>query len=73
MTEAPRPLYAGPPQGSYGGTVQLYAVTIHSAIAQNDLDGLNSLICQAEHYLETYGDLPTLIEHLKTEIARLER
>ena len=51
----------------------LYAATLHSAVAKNDRAELDSLICQAEAYLETYGDLPTLIELLKTEIARLER
>lgn len=70
MSDAPRPLYAAPPH-SY--PTPLYAVTIHNAVAKNDLALIDSLICQAEHYLETYGDLPTLIEHLKTEIARLER
>ncbi len=70
MSDAPRPLYAVPPH-SY--PTPLYAVTLHNAVAKNDLAALDSLICQAEAYLETYGDLPTLIEQLKIEIARLER
>jgi len=66
----PRPMYAVPPHGTH---IPLYAVTLHTAVAKNDLVQLDSLVCQAEAYLETYGDLPTLIEQLKTEIARLER
>ncbi|MGB8842441.1 MAG: DUF1843 domain-containing protein [Aliidongia sp.] len=65
------------PQPAYGVASKqhfpLYAATLHSAVARNDRAELDSLICQAETYLETYGDLPTLIELLKTEIARLER
>ena len=66
----PRPMYAVPPHAAH---IPLYAVTRHTAVAKNDLVQLDSLICQAEAYLETYGDLPTLIEQLKTEISKLER
>jgi hypothetical protein len=66
----PRPLYAVPPKCP---VTPLYAAALHAAVAKNDLALLDSLICQAEAYLDTYGDLPTLIEQLKTEIAKLER
>lgn len=65
-----RPLYGVSP---HNHLVPLYAATLHSAVARNDAAELDSLICQAEAYLEKYGDLPTLIEQLKTEIAKLER
>ncbi|MQP67446.1 DUF1843 domain-containing protein [Niveispirillum sp. SYP-B3756] len=65
-----RALYGVPPQPH---PIPLYAATLHSAVARNDAAELDSLICQAEAYLEKYGDLPTLIEQLKTEIAKLER
>jgi Domain of unknown function (DUF1843) len=73
MAETPfLPLYAAPPTQSSFTHIPLYAVALHQAIAKNDIDELDSLICHAEAYLQTYGDLPTLIEQLKTEIARLE-
>lgn len=65
-----RPLYAASPQPH---PIPLYAATLHAAVARNDVDELDSLICQAEAYLDKYGDLPSLIEQLKTEIAKLER
>ncbi|MEA2755474.1 MAG: hypothetical protein QOJ54_1763 [Aliidongia sp.] len=64
------PLYGVPARHP---VIPLYAVALQTAVAKNDRAELDSLICQAEAYLETYGDLPTLIELLKTEIARLER
>lgn len=66
------PAYGVSPQPPFIG-VPLYAATLNAAVARNDLDALNGLICQAQGYLDTYGDLPSLIEQLKTEIAKLER
>ena len=42
-----------------GHIIPLYAATLHAAVARNDVDELDGL--------------PSLIEQLKTEIARLER
>jgi hypothetical protein len=69
------PLYATPTRldPPEPHPVPLYAATIHGAIATNDLSSLSTLICQAEAHLEAYGDLPVLIEQLKTEICKLER
>lgn len=64
------PAYGVSPQPPF---IPLYAATLNAAVARNDLDALNGLICQAQSYLDTYGDLPSLIEQLKTEIAKLER
>ena len=70
MSESPiHPMYAVAENPHH---IPLYAATIHQAIARNDLTELDRLICQAEAHLEKYGDLPVLIEQLKTEIARLE-
>ena len=75
------PLYAAPPNtagSAYAAAtsphfIPLYAVPINAAIAKGDPAELSDLICKGEAYLESYGDLPTLIELLKTEIAKLEQ
>lgn len=51
----------------------LYGVGIHQAIASGDLAHMKKLAKEAESYLADRGDLPSLLEALKIEIAKLEQ
>jgi hypothetical protein len=51
----------------------LYGVVIHQAIASGDLVHMKKLAKEAEGYLAKHGDLPSLLEALKVEIAKLEQ
>ncbi len=51
----------------------LYGVGIHQAIASGDLIHMKKLAKEAESYLTERGDLPSLLEALKIEIAKLEQ
>jgi hypothetical protein len=55
-----------------GHAVPLYAATIHSAIAEGNLQRMQQLEKQAEQQLAQYGDLRSALEILKVEIAKLQ-
>jgi len=46
---------------------------MREAIAQGDLDDMRTLAEQAEQHLRDHGNVPLMLEVLKTEIARAER
>ncbi|ASG22575.1 MULTISPECIES: DUF1843 domain-containing protein [Nitrospirillum] len=50
----------------------LYGVAITDAIAKGDLAELKKLAAEAEAHVQQYGDVPTLLTHLKLEIAKAE-
>jgi hypothetical protein len=50
----------------------LYGVGIHQAIASGDLTRMKKLEAEAERYLAEHGDLHSLLEALRIEIAKHE-
>lgn len=48
-----------------------YGPPILDAIARGDLAEMNRLVVEAERYLQKHGDVKTMLEILKTEIARV--
>ncbi|MEA1652596.1 DUF1843 domain-containing protein [Nitrospirillum sp. BR 11164] len=50
----------------------LYGGAITEAIAKGDLTELKKLAAEAEAHVQQYGDVPTLLTHLKLEIAKAE-
>ncbi|MDG3444043.1 DUF1843 domain-containing protein [Nitrospirillum amazonense] len=52
--------------------IPLYAVAATQAIAKGDLAHLKSLHAEAEKHLQEYGDVATVLQLLKVEIAKAE-
>jgi uncharacterized membrane protein YvbJ len=52
--------------------IVLYGVVIHQAIARGDLSQMKKLVTEAEQHLAKTGDVRSLLEYLKIEIAKLE-
>ncbi|HEY6392864.1 MAG TPA: DUF1843 domain-containing protein [Bryobacteraceae bacterium] len=52
--------------------VPLYAPPIYDAIAKGDLARMKQLATEAEQHLQKAGDLRSVLEHLKIEIAKHE-
>ncbi|MDZ5649673.1 DUF1843 domain-containing protein [Nitrospirillum sp. BR 11828] len=52
--------------------IPLYAVAATQAIAKGDLAQLKSLHAEAEKHLQEYGDVATVLQLLKVEIAKAE-
>jgi len=50
----------------------MYGTGIQEAIAKGDLRKMKALLRQAQDHLKEYGDIPTAVEVLKVEIAKLE-
>jgi len=48
----------------------MYMATVTDAVAKGDLAQMTTLLSQAEEILHTYGDVPTLVQILKVEIAK---
>ncbi|ASG22573.1 MULTISPECIES: DUF1843 domain-containing protein [Nitrospirillum] len=52
--------------------IQPYGVAITQAIASGDLEEMKRAKALAEDHVQRYGDIPTLLTHLKAAIAKLE-
>lgn len=55
------------------GAAPVYGCAMREAIAAGDLDDMKTLVEQAEQHLRDYGNVPLILEMLKTEIAKVER
>lgn len=56
-----------------GGPVPPYGTAIHQAIASGDLAKMKAMASEAEHHLKEFGNVSAALEHLKIEIAKLEK
>jgi hypothetical protein len=51
----------------------MYGPAIAEAIGKGDLDGMRSLVQEAEAYLNEHGDVAAALEMLRAEIAKVEQ
>jgi hypothetical protein len=54
------------------GVVVLYGPAIYQAAAGGDLTEMRRVLQLAEEHLSEWGDIPTAVALLKTEIAKAE-
>jgi hypothetical protein len=53
-------------------SMAIYGCVMRRAMVKGDLQEMKRLAQEAEEHLEKHGDVRTILEVLKTEIAKLE-
>jgi hypothetical protein len=51
----------------------VYGCAMRESIAKGDLDDMKALAEQAEQHIREHGNVPLVLEVLKTEIAKAQR
>lgn len=52
--------------------IPVYGCAMHKAIAKGDVDEMRTLVNEAKEHLRTYGNVPFVLEVLRSEIAKVE-